>query len=242
MEEFLREDFSFEDPGSFFPSFQALSRSNVVCGKGLVVLADRKQWHRRADYAQERLAEVLKSTAPVFHSVTQDNVTFRIYQTGRLEVRSTQEPGAPETVCAVFSSLLPPRVGKVGSTVASGSELIVTVTQYVQRARRSRAITGQREERSCCHFFVVLDGEAGRSVVTEMLPNHKASWVWGPEILEGRLHEAKVTRRTDCRSSGITFADAECIRAQVMRGTWASPCNSSKTYAEGIYSSVVSVN
>mmetsp|Transcript_21474 Transcript_21474/g.66992 ORF Transcript_21474/g.66992 Transcript_21474/m.66992 type:complete len:634 (+) Transcript_21474:1-1902(+) len=213
---FLSTDFELDDAGPLFPATFAASLAVATeqaghRGHG----APTKDGWTPSSAQAAKLQQVLKSTAPLFSKSTEDGTQFRIYQVGRLEVRSTQEPGGQENVGAVFSGCPP-------MTTSNATDIVVKVTEYVEASE-----PGSPE---APHYYVMLETETGNSVITEKLRDGKVRWAANPKHLEARNALARVTGCTDCSSAGMSLRDiqtseARCILANCDR----------RRYARGVY-------
>lgn len=184
-----------------------------------------KGLHGRPDYmaAAHVFDHILKNVTPVFDKCTEDGVKFRIYRSGSLEVRTTQEPSGAEIVGMVLSCHAP-IVSMEGKQVRSvqENERVVKVTEYVKNTW------------TC--YFVVLRTEAGNVVVTELLENGAMTWEENPEDLDYRTSLSKSLRSVDC-AMGVTLRDVkrnQCKTKLVLsrHGVSQSKC---KHYARSTY-------
>merc|ERR1719352_2179423 len=114
-------------------------------------------------------------------------MAFRIYRSGSLEVRTTQEYGADEIVGVVFSINSRVAVPAIKAGVAKDSERIVKVTEYVT--------AGAVDRRS----YVVVETDKNHAIVTERFRNGSHSWEENPADLEDRNAVAKVIRSAEVK-------------------------------------------
>jgi hypothetical protein len=215
MELFLSEDFDAENLDVAFP-FSWKASGEISRGKSQIRTSEgqsREMLHRRKDYEKEveLLDQVLKSSAPTFEKSTEEGMTFRIYQIGSLQFRSTQEAGMKEKVGAVFSIHSPMQASRLGPLSKSrpimNSEKITKITEYVEKAANGAA--GAGEAAFYHRYFLVLETEKNHKILTELLRNGKMQWVEN-EDFKPRLSLAKVVRYLD---AGSTVGDIKKAKA-----------------------------
>jgi hypothetical protein len=217
---FYSAEFSVDEPGHEFPgSWTSLVR---ISGAGS---ASRGALQRRPDYtaASPVVENILRAGERAFEKFTEDGMAFRIYRSGSLEVRTTQEHGAEEIVGAVFS--ISKTVPTIKQGVTKESEHIVKVTEYVT--------AGAQYRRS----YVVLETDKSTSIVTEQLSNGAHSWEENPADLEDRIAVAKVIRSAECKD--LIVADLKLwVHNEIKEATAAKKGASQslcKAYAQRIY-------
>jgi hypothetical protein len=99
---FFSSDFNEDSVGALFPSSWQAS-FQLAKGKGF---KQAGQLQPRSEYLSqtEVLRRALEAAEPTFDKCTEEGTRFRVYRTGKLEVRTTQEPGsAEECLGAVFA-------------------------------------------------------------------------------------------------------------------------------------------
>jgi len=187
-----------DDAGPLFPaSWTSSLRASVASDQGLVQrgsLIARPEFKNQPDM----LRGALEASTPCFDRRTEDGVRFRIYQFGSLEVRTTQEVGGEEAVGMVFS--VGAGASHYGFVQRRGQGLtekdrVTKVTEYVERIHGySRPSRGS---------YVVLETEAGHSIVTEKLRDGAVAWRENPADLEFRNSLAKVVRSVKCSCATV---------------------------------------
>jgi hypothetical protein len=193
-EHFLSANFVVGDAGPLFPSSWTTSLE-IERGR---VLPEGVSLHK----VQSDLdVECLLNATPEFERRTEDGMNFRIYKSGSLELRSTQEHGQSEIVGAVFSLRSSTQALDVNRKVKD-EESIVKVTEYVKFLDES---TQNQKHR----YYVVIETEQGSSVVTERLQDGKMTWEENPEDLDDKNSLARVIRSVECRVSRVRAAIAD---------------------------------
>jgi len=251
-EQFLSKTFVMHEPGAIFP---ASWTSSLAVARGHVRVSNLDSRPRGAlvarpeykGHAAELLKSNLKSSAPVFDRSTEEGMRFRIYRLGSLEVRTTQALGSDEIVGAVFSIRNPTSTsGKENATEeeeitfsqepVSLEEKIIHATEFVERA----FVNGGKPS-ALRRYYLVLETEAGHTIVTERLPDGTVTWEENPLEVEDRNSLAKVTRASACQP-GVVLQDLKTYQCTVAKGAAqagvASP-SVCKRYARSAYSRAV---
>jgi hypothetical protein len=203
-EAFLSESFDMDKPGALFPSSWTAPIALVDgASKNARVLCARPDYISRSEH-------VLKSATAKFDKTTEDGTRFRIYHTGTLEVRTTQEHGGKEVIGVVFSVA----ASKPVATTSGGkdwnalkNERVVSVTQHVEGTQNVPTACRPAGQSPGFRFYLVLETESAAFVVMEKLGDGSVAWVENPKDLEARNSFAKVTRSVDCRSASLTVQD-----------------------------------
>jgi len=227
QEHFLGPRFVMGNAGPLFPSSWTASfkieRGHEAAPDGA---QEGRNLRARADFQArpQRYEQITRTTAPVFDETTEDGVRFRIYKTGSLEVRTTQEHGGSEELGAVFSISSRQDVSDVDEQAK-----VAKVTEYVEPLPQGGASAAQWTLH--CRSYVVLETEAGRSVVAEKLLDGRTLWRQDPEDLEDRNSLAKVVRSEASLSESITV---RTIRERVAQGGAAS-ASECRHYAQEIF-------
>jgi len=131
-----------------------------------------------------QIRRVLESSTPVFKKRTEDDVCFRIFRLGSLEVRTCQAPGAAQEIGAVFSVHPADEDPAEGVAIEAGDR-IAKVTLYVEGNVQTN------------HYYLVLETDKGGIIVTEKLRDGSHTWEQNPVGLAGRNALAKVLRTAD---------------------------------------------
>jgi hypothetical protein len=212
-EHFLSTKFAIGDAGPLFPSSWTTSleiaRARVprkTFGSEIPEGASLQQVPHSPETDQ-----ILQSTMPVFEQQTEDGMKFRIYRSGTLEVRTTQEHGKVELLGAVFSVRHATDSSKDSRKVHE-CEKIVKATEYVRFLPQSGA---SREY----GYYVVMESEEDNAVVTERLDDGTMTWEENPADLDDRNSLAKVIRSVDCRIERMRVAFKEVKSFQKAQGT-----------------------
>jgi hypothetical protein len=210
-EVFLSKLFVVGDPGPLFPSswtpaFEvARGRTpiRVQDGQPNGVLELRPEYCKGVVSAV--LARVLHVSVPVFDRTTEEGMRFRIFKIGSLEIRTTQELLGDEIIGAVFSV----RSRSSGTQEhrekqvhIQGEDSFIKVTEYVEAAFENDASDFLE-----CQYYIVLETQSGRRVLTERLRDGRVTWEEDPDDLEDRCSLAKVTRTLSCSDTAVS-ADA----------------------------------
>jgi len=221
---FLSREFSVDAPGPLFSSSWTPS-VEITREK----MPGSSHFFARPDYVAhaDKFQETLKSATPVFDKSSEDGVRFRIYKTGKLEVRTTQAPEGSEVVGAVFSMNAPVLEG----AAVEDQEKLVNVMEYIEKSRKVRS------------SYIVFQTEQGNLVVTEKLEDGTVTWQENPDNLEARNCQAKLVRSADCETSGVTSGCMKRFR-DMQSELYTSTASSSdiKCYAQGAFSRALSSN
>merc|ERR1719221_1306531 len=192
---FFSTKFTVDEPGPLFPAswknYFEIERSHIPQDGVL---------HERPEYKAEAqmFDHVLESAIPVFDKSTEEGIRYRVYKVGSIEVRTTQEHNAKETVGAVFSRCAPEVTSiegeqdqRVKAAVKDG-EQVEKVSMYVEK-----------EPRGLDHYryYVVIETEDANVIVSEQLRDGSVTWKENPADLEDRNSLAKTYRSKDCRNS-----------------------------------------
>jgi len=227
---FFSKKFLAECPGPLFPSSW---KDYIDIERKTISSPDECMLHERPDYISQPniLDHVLQSETPVFDKISEEGVRFRVYKVGSLEVRTTQELDGKETVGAVFS-ISPSGEGpgqRKKWQKADFTDTVKKVTTFVEK---------DRELKSRHRYYVVLETENNKTIVTEMNANGFIDWKESPADLEDRNSLAKVFRSKDCGDKAITIRDMRSSLAQVA-ASWHWQARSShstgKRYAQCAY-------
>mmetsp|Transcript_45781 Transcript_45781/g.116319 ORF Transcript_45781/g.116319 Transcript_45781/m.116319 type:complete len:649 (-) Transcript_45781:203-2149(-) len=225
-EQFSSNRFSMEEAGPLFPSSwtSSLQVSHITglpsAASGSLV--ERPEYKSQAGV----LSAVLASVTPLFDKYTEDGARFRIYTLGSLEVRTMQEHGSQETVCAVFSiaASSKPVWGAACRRSLSEHDRLAKVTEFVERSSDASLAR---------HSYVVLESELGDVVVTEKLSSGAVVWRENPSDLEFRNSLAKVIRSTTCSKSAATVGEMKKFQiTQDGRDGAAASRSTRKRYAQ----------
>lgn len=198
---FCSKDFVMSDPGILFPMSWT---PTIACGKvpgatsdsrAVGALIERPEYEAQA---ARMLSGILKTTVPLFDKKTEDGMFFRVYRVGSLEVRTTQEHGSEETVCAIFSmrdSQAPFESAPQGEKIHQQAK-IKKATEYVESTATGRG------------YYVVFQTEKGHRIRTERLADGRVTWEENPANLEDRNSLAKILRSKGC-DKGTTVRDIQ---------------------------------
>lgn len=147
------------------------------------------------------VSELLPTAAPEFNKATEDGVFFRIYKFGNIEVRTMTEIGEPEKVVAAFSVRLPAFDFKAGLKCPERieSEALGKVSIY---AEAIETVDSKPLER--CHYYVVLETDAGNVVITEKQADGSISWSVNPKNLQVRNSLAKQILMREIQDKQLT--------------------------------------
>lgn len=233
-EHFFSKDFAVDSPGTCFPASWTPS-VEVARGDVLAQAGDgrrKSSMRSRPEYckgeAAALLQEVLSTVTPTFDKLTEDGERFLIYQVGSLEVRTTQDVFGKENIGAVFSRFLQVDAedAKISQKI-SGQEQIVKATMYVERA----CVILLNAPNFSFHYYVVLETEKGRMIVTERLSDGQVSWNEDAADVQDRNSLAKVMHSTD-RSPQITVNDIRIRQSSEA----TKVAQTSKRYAKTLFS------
>jgi len=206
---FLSAEFVVGDAGPLFP---ASWTDSLEAARGMKprkaaeeLARPEGSWLEKADDKAD-VEQLLRVATPAFEMNTQDGTKFRIYKSGSLEVRTTQECNDQEVVGAVFS-IRTKAQGSCNGQKVPMSEKIVKVTEYVQSQN------GEDEDHS---YFVLMQGEQDNAVVTQRLSDGTLTWEENPTELADSCSLAKVIRAVECRmeKNRATFQDVKRFQAK----------------------------
>jgi len=209
-EHFLSTKFVAGDAGPLFPSSwtDALETARgrqplKAFGELLPEGACLQQAEAKAD-----IQRVLQMTTPVLERSTEDGMTFRIYKSGSLEVRTVQEHSKQEILGAVFSIRTAAQATSEERRIGEG-EKIVKATEYVK-------FLSQGEAGSELSYYVVMKSDQDNEVVTEKFADGTATWEENPVDLEDRNSLAKVIRAVECRipRTRVSFQDVRSFQTK----------------------------
>jgi hypothetical protein len=216
---FFGKEFEMNAPGPMFPSSWSSSLSAVALGH-LPVRDPNNQVTPRPDlksHVTEALDLLTEGSSPVFDRTTEDGMHFRIYRLGSLEVRTVQEITSEEKVGAVFSigpSLTSSKkevFESVDETIPLDEKLI-TATEYVEHAEGSEKSRGSMRQ-----YYLTMETQNGRKILTERLPDGTVRWDEDPMDLEERNSLARVTRVSECQQE-VTVRDVKTYKENVAKG------------------------
>jgi len=221
-----------EFPRSWTSRFQLFREGRVDVGKPSLVSLQVDEIFKRS-----LLEDILPTAAPEFTQSTEESIVFRIYRLGRLEVRTTQVPSEEQEILAVFSQRalneLHMAPGKMKAV--SPDEKFVKGRLYVE------AIEGDHKDAvkqlHTCHFYVVLETNAGNIIATEKLADGSTTWVVNPNCLEDRNSLAKLMVCLDIRMEKATVRNLKITQESHSLKANAS-ASERKRYARAIFSLV----
>jgi hypothetical protein len=234
VEAFLSESFDMERPGAVFPSSWTSPFAIVDGG----ALPKARELRARPDYAS-RSQDMLKSAVPKFDKTAEDGMRFRVYQTGSLEMRTTQEYGGKEAVGVVFQILAPKPVTPASATSGKDwatleKERVVNVTQHVEGTQDVPLAQKPVGHSTGHRYYVVLETEGADFIVLERLRDGSVAWVENPKDLEARNSLARVTRSVNCRTASFTVQDLKSYQtSEAQRGGSRPTHLDCKLFADG---------
>ncbi|CAK9106865.1 NADPH-dependent diflavin oxidoreductase 1 [Durusdinium trenchii] len=144
--------------------------------------------------------DILPTAAPEFKKDTEDGSTFRIYQIGSLEVRTTQMKFGQEKVGAMFSSGAPAWELKSKATVLAEDEKLQECKVFIE------ATDGPAQGHQPHHFYLVFKTVQQNVIVIEQLANGSRSWAVNPTNLEDRNSLAKQLFTAVCTEGATVHA------------------------------------
>jgi hypothetical protein len=241
---FFSPEFVMIDPGELFPSSWAASVS-AFASNNLPIrdLANGELRVLRPDYkehAGDLVETVIRSSLPVFDRVTEEGTRFRIYRVGCLEVRTSETVNSSEKVGAVFSVRNPAKSSKPELTTDHGeaadtNEKIAKVTEYVERSNGERGNASANRR-----YYLVVETEAGRRILTERLSNGTVTWDEDPVSLDDRIACARVLRSSQGHAD-MVVEDVKAYRSSVAKDAsqagYSSP-SICKSYASTAFARV----
>jgi len=229
-EHFLSSRFVMGNAGPLFPSSWTAS-FRIERGHEAAAEGEERRLRARSDFKAKpmKYEHIMKTSAPIFDEQTEDGARFRIYKMGSLEVRTTQASGAAEEIGAVFS------VTTAQDDAEERLDLqarVVKATEYVEPLPQS----GSRVQQWTleCRSYVVLETDAGRSIMVEKLQDGRAVWRQDPADLEDRNSLAKVVRSQEC-TDGLTVGGVRDSQQAGAAGASASEC---RHYAQEVFRAV----
>jgi len=224
-ERFFSASFVASSPGPLFPS--SWMPAFGITHSTAPAKSPAKKWLSRPEYkAQAALFDrVLKSATPIFEKRTEDGLAFRIYNLGSLEVRTIQEHDGQEEIGAVFSC----------SSPAQGTAMSVKDEEKVAKVIECVEHDAQHDGKMPYRYFVVMETEQGKVVVTEMLQDGTTTWEENPKCLEDRISLSKVLRSAECLRECITIGKVKKYQVSVSQTINDFP-SSCKRYAYRAYS------
>jgi len=232
---FFSKDFLVDSAGSLYPSSweSSIAIAQEQVRQGPHTGHSKKGWSPSGALTAN-LQLVLKTAVPVFDKSTEDGMRFRIYQTGSLELRTTQEHDGKEVIGVVFSdSASPQTCTYTVDQELNYNERVVKATEYVESIMAGTQRSGDGL-RLPCQYFVVFLTEPGNVIVTEQLEAGTTTWAENPVNLEARISQAKVTGCTGCQAACIDVRDLRAFRAAAGRYTvQADSAAERRRYARG---------
>lgn len=205
-EHFCRKEFAVGDAGPLFPSSWTSSFELM-----------RGQVMQRVPGGADVLPENYKpftgalpnfgALPPVFDKTAEDGTRFRIYRSGGLEVRTTQEHDGQEVVGVVFavSRSMQASAERAQQQSVLEDEQVAKVTEFVESVATEQQPLAR-------NFYVVVETIKGSVVVTEMLENGTVALEANPAALPDRNARARVVRSVDCRQAGVRIRDVNACR------------------------------
>eukprot|EP00435_Cladocopium_sp_Y103_P014773 s2202_g3.t1 len=152
--------------------------------------------------------DILPTAAPEFKKQTEDGSTFRIYQIGSLEVRTTQLKFGQEKVGAIFSSRAPEWQLKCNASNAAQEEKLQECKVFIEPAD-GHLQSGKQPH----HFYLVFKTVQENVIVVEQLSNGSRALAVNPRNLEDRNSLAKQLFTAEC-SATATIGALSGIQAQ----------------------------
>ena len=246
-----------EDPGNVFPRCwtsnfqleQGLSTGLVkkALKSGLVQLA------MNADFQRMIAKEMLPDAAPVFDKSTEDGTAFRIYRCGTIEVRTMQELSNTENIMAIFSMRPTTWTAKKGCKEVKDTEKVVQAKMYVEAVDTigdlTRSIQGRaaepKEELDApwrsqkmdhCHYFLVLETDAGTTLLTEKLSDGTVQMLIQPENAEERISLARLLYSHQSQEKVVTMRDVKLFQGASARCTiGGATASAKKLYVRNLF-------
>eukprot|EP00434_Breviolum_minutum_P009356 symbB.v1.2.008245.t1/scaffold515.1/size193321/7 len=207
---FLDKDFQVGNAGPEFPRSWT-SRIKVERDGTKTDVTNKKMGLEKVNFdetfATVLVHDILPTAAPEFKKQTEDGSTFRIYQIGSLEVRSTQVKFAQEKVGAIFSSRAPAWQLKCASN-APQDDLLQECKVFIEAAD-GHMPSGKQPH----HFYLVFKTVKENIIVVEQLADGSRSVAVNPRNLEDRNSLAKQLFTADC-SAGVTTGALSKIQPQ----------------------------
>lgn len=145
--------------------------------------------------------DILPTAAPEFKKQTEDGSTFRIYQIGSLEVRTTQLKFGQEKVGAIFSSRAPDWQLKCNASNAAQEEKLHECKVFIEPAD-GHLQSGKQPH----HFYLVFKTVQENVIVVEQLSNGSRALAVNPRNLEDRNSLAKQLFTADCSATATIGA------------------------------------
>jgi len=220
---FFSSKYSVANPGELFPT-------DFLPTVEITKDSHSDKLHPRPDYKDQaqRFDRVLKSTTPTFDKCTEDDIRFRVYHIGSLEVRTIKEPMGEEVVGAVFSRGEAVECTRCEpNSPLEETEKIIKATEYIEKTH------------DCRNSYIVLETECHNMIVTEKLLDGTVTWVENPAELEDRNAFAKIVRTQDCKGHGVNVRFMKTYQRRESEPTTShSKC---KNYAQGAYARAVGI-
>mmetsp|Transcript_99382 Transcript_99382/g.256851 ORF Transcript_99382/g.256851 Transcript_99382/m.256851 type:complete len:250 (-) Transcript_99382:247-996(-) len=173
---------------------------------------------------------------------TEDDIRYRIYRFGSLEVRTTsQGRDSKEVVGSVFTiregpSAKPMFGGIRYQRVVDENSKVIKATEFVEHSHD----TAKKGCASalCRRSYIVLETEKGGVVITELLADGTATWQENPSDIEDRNSLAKVVRTVECVDAGVTIGDMKRVQIKETQQPRNGRATTSqrKAYAQYAYS------
>jgi len=219
-ERFLSKDFIVGEPGPLFPASWA---STLSMGGEKGTAPELYPYS-----GKEVSSEDLKPMALTFDQCTEDGMRFRMYKRGDLEVRTTQEHNSVEAIGVVFSSK-----GGVPRGHVEDPELVTRITEYVAVPAPGPEGHVAKAPEQHHRYWLLLETEAERVVVTEKLRGGEVVWLEDPD-LTSFAPNSRAVGSVACCKAGMTVGDMRKYAAQHSgKVAWPAEC---KRYAEDAYS------
>mmetsp|Transcript_46664 Transcript_46664/g.107837 ORF Transcript_46664/g.107837 Transcript_46664/m.107837 type:complete len:877 (+) Transcript_46664:102-2732(+) len=243
---FLSKEFIMSRPGPLFPrSWVTLPRVAADAREHVRSLSATFQegegaLHERQDYLPQA-ARLSKCAKLVFDGCTEEGTRFRIYRTGSLELRSTQEIHGEEIPGVVFSRFAALHTQpKCLNAKGMEEEEILKVKQYVEHsglpARRGMPTWQELLPPPDSRSYIVLETSKGNALVTEVLGDGQVACAVNPPGLEARNSLAKVAREVDTGRAHVTVRRLMSLQnGQVYSPRGTSVRSMRKHYAREIF-------
>jgi len=232
-EHFFCKDFAVDNPGALFPASWAPS-CEVSAGDASLDVRSQGTLQLRPNFKGEGavlLQQVLTTSVPIFDRMTEEGLRFLMYRLGSLEVRTTQGLNGEESIGAVFSicKSLASMTAHMCQPVQE-QEKIVSAVEYVEQT----CVVTDDGPIFSHHYFVVLNTENNKKIVTEQLSDGTVRWTESSANQVDRCSLAKVTRTTES-CIGMTVKD---LKAHQQLGSLANGKASSsagRRYAQKVF-------
>eukprot|EP00421_Protoceratium_reticulatum_P021526 CAMPEP_0168383302 /NCGR_PEP_ID=MMETSP0228-20121227/13833_1 /TAXON_ID=133427 /ORGANISM="Protoceratium reticulatum, Strain CCCM 535 (=CCMP 1889)" /LENGTH=1159 /DNA_ID=CAMNT_0008396449 /DNA_START=91 /DNA_END=3569 /DNA_ORIENTATION=+ len=235
---FFSSDFVVGNAGPFFPSAWT---SSFELSRGQVLQRVHQGAHPRPEQYRTYTGELpqslrnLGALEPAFDRAAEDGTRFRIYRSGGLEVRTTQEPDGKESIGVVFLTGVSTQVCEEDRQPqrVNGEERVAKVTEYVESAIDDalRAKEGGRQPwPHARNSYITFETEDGNVMVTEMLKDGTVTWEANPAGLEDRNLRARVVRAATSFKTAVSIRDIAAFRAKAARLSEAGASSSDRKH------------